>query len=105
MDTQWVEVLHGSYGEATVICIADALELNLLPALQTLFHEDLRSEGESAFCQFNECLLVGTDTRTQSSEGVSRTNHDGEADLMGSLQGIFHVLHRMTHWHLQVNLT
>ena len=62
VDTQGIEVLHRSYGEAVVVGIADALELNLLPALQRLFNENLRSEGESALGQFLEGLLVRTDT-------------------------------------------
>ena len=62
MDAQWVEVLHRSYGEAVVVGIADALELNLLPALQRLFYENLRSKGEGALGQFLEGLLVRTDT-------------------------------------------
>ena len=62
MDTQRVEVLHRGHSEATVVRVADALELNLLPAFQTLFNKNLRGESESTFSQFNECLLIGTDT-------------------------------------------
>ena len=62
VDAQRVEVFHRGNGEAVVVGIADALELNLLPAFQTLFNKNLRGESESTFSQFNECLLIGTDT-------------------------------------------
>ena len=105
MDTQWVEVLHRSHREATVVGIADALKLNLLPALQTLFNQNLRCEGEGALCQLDKLLLVWTDTRTETTQGVSRTDHDGEADLVGCLQGILHRLHSVAYRHLQIHLT
>ena len=104
MDTQGIEVLHRCYGKAAVIGIADALELNLLPALQTLLNKNLWSESEGRLCQFDEFLLIGADTRTQTTQSVSRTDHDGEADLMSSLQRIFHRLYSVAHGHLQIHL-
>ena len=87
-----------------VVGIADGLELYLLPALQALFHQDLRCEGKCRFGQLAECLLIGTDAATQTAEGVGRADHDGEANLVGGLQGIVHVLHSVADGHLQVNL-
>ena len=104
MDAEGVEVLHRGHREATVVGVADALKLDLLPALQTLLHKDLRCEGEGRLCQFDEALLVGTDTRTETTQGVSRTDHDGEADLVGCLQGILHRLHSVAHRHFQIHL-
>ena len=62
VNTEGVEVLHRSNGEAMVVGVADALELNLLPALQRLFYKNLRSKGESTLGQLLEGLLVRTDT-------------------------------------------
>ena len=62
MDAQRVEILHRSYGEAMIVGVADALKLNLLPALQRLLDQNLGSKREGAFCQLAESFLVGTDT-------------------------------------------
>jgi len=94
-DAQGVEVLHRGHGEAVVVGIADALELNLLPALQRLFHQDLRCKGEGTLGQLAELLLIGTDAGAQTAQGVGRADHDGEAYLVGGLQGVVHILHSM----------
>ena len=62
VDAQGIEVLHRGNGEAVVVGIADALELNLLPTLQRLLDEDLRGKGEGTLSQFLEGFLIGTDT-------------------------------------------
>ena len=92
MDAQGVEVLHRGHGEAMVVGVAYALELNLLPSLEAFLDQYLRGEGECALCQFYESLLVGADAAAQSAQGVGRANHDGETDGAGSLQGVVHVL-------------
>ena len=104
VDAQGVEVLHRGDGEAAVVAVADAFELNLLPSLQTLLDEDLRGEGEGALCQLAESLLVGADARAQAAQGVGRADHDGEADLAGSLQGVVHRLNGMADGGLQRDL-
>ena len=104
VDTQGVEVLHAGHGEAVVVGIADNLELNLLPSLQRLFHENLLAEGERAFGQLHELLLILTDTATQSAQGVSRTDHHGEADALSSSDGIFHRLYGLADGSLHFNL-
>ena len=42
MDTQRVEVLHVTYGDAVVVAVAHYLILYLLPSLQTLLYQYLR---------------------------------------------------------------
>ncbi len=104
VNAQWVEILHGSNGEAAVVGIADALELNLLPSLERLFHQNLRGKGEGALGQFDEGFLVGADAAAQSAQCVGRTNHDGETDAAGSHQRVVHVLYGVAHGHLQLYL-
>ena len=76
-----------------VVGVAYHLKLYLLPALERLLDQYLWCKGEGRLGHFAERLLVGTDARTQSAEGVGRTYHHGERELTGSLQGIGHVLH------------
>ena len=104
VDAERVEVLHRGHGEAAVIGIADALELDLLPALQRLLYKDLRRKGEGRLSQLDELLFVGADTRSETSEGIGRADHDGEADLAGGLQRILHRLYGVAHGHFQVYL-
>ena len=104
MDTQRIEVLHRSYGETVVVGITDTLKLNLFPAFQALFYENLWCKGKGALCQFGKGSLILTDTATQSAKGVSRADHDGETDLTGSLQRILHILYGMADRCLETHL-
>ena len=103
VDTQGVEVLHAGHGEAVVVGIADYFELNLFPTLQRLFYQYLRSKSESTLCQLHESLFVGTDTATQSTQSISRANHDGETNLVCSCQRVFHRLYRLADGSLHRN--
>ena len=104
MDAQRVEILHRSHRETMVVGVADALKLNLLPSFKTLLYQNLWGKGEGTFSQLAESLLVRTDTGTQTAQCVCRTDHDGEAYLVGSLQRVVHVLHSVAYWCLQADL-
>ena len=105
MNTQWVEILHRGNGEATVVGVSDALELNFLPSLQRLLHKNLRGKREGTLSQFHEGFFVGTDTTSQTAQCVSRANHDGETYFVGSLQCVVHVLYGMRYRHFQIHLS
>ena len=104
VDAQRVEVLHGSHGEAVVVRIADALELDFLPSLEALFHQHLRCKGEGTLCYFYESLLIGADTGTQATQCIGRTDHDRVADAACSCDGIFHGLTSLGYRNLEVYL-
>ena len=104
VNAQRVEILHGCHGEATVVLVADALELYLFPAFQRFLDQNLRGEGEGALGQLHEGFLVGADARAKTAQGVGRAYHDGEAYLTGSFQGVVHVLYGMADGNLQVHL-
>ena len=104
MNAKWVEILHRCNGKAMVLGIADNLKFYLFPSFQGLFYKYLRGKGERTFCQFYKRLFRCTDTAAKSAKGVGRANHDGEAYLARCSQGIVHVLNRMAHGGLQLNL-
>ena len=104
VNAQWIEILHRGNGEATVVGIADALKLNLLPSLQALLYEHLRSEGKGRLSNLLELLLSLADTRAETAQRISRTNHDRIAYLAGSVDSLFHVLAGVAYRHLEVNL-
>ena len=93
MDAQRVEVFHAGHGEAMVVGIADDLELDFFPAFQGFFYQNLRGEGEGTFSQFDEFFLIGADTASQTSQRISRTDHDRIADRPCGFECIPHVFH------------
>ena len=58
MYAERVEVLHVADGDAIVETVAHHLIFHLFPALQTLFYEHLRGEGESLFGYFVQLFLI-----------------------------------------------
>ena len=104
MDSEWVEVFHRGNGEATVIRITDALELNLLPSLQALLNEYLRCESEGRFSNLLELLFSLADTRTETTQRIGRTDHDRVADVACRSHSLLHVLASVAYWNLEVNL-
>ena len=104
MNAERIEVLHRSDGEAMVVGVADALELNLLPTFEALLNKYLRGESEGTFCNLLESLLVRTNAASQTAKCVSRANHDGIADATGSCDGFVECLASLACRHFQVNL-
>ena len=104
VDTQRVEVFHRGNGEATVVGITDAFELNLLPSLQALLNEYLRCESEGRFSNLLELLFGLADTRTETTQRIGRTDHDRVADVAGCSHSLLHVLASVANRHLEVNL-
>ena len=104
VDTQWVEVFHRGNGEATVVRITDAFELNLLPSLQALLNEYLRCESEGRFSNLLELLFGLADTRTETAQRIGRTDHDRVADVACRSHSLLHVLASVAYRNLEVNL-
>ena len=104
MDTQRVKVFHACHGETTVVGIADYLEFDFLPSLQTLLNQYLRCESERRFCQFDKRLLILTNSRAQTAKRIGRTDHDGVTDATSRLNGIFNALASLAYGNLHVYL-
>ena len=104
MDSEWVKVFHSGNGEATVVSITDALELNLLPSLQTLLNKYLRCKSEGRFSNLLKLLFGLADTRTETTQRVGRTDHDRVADVACRSHSLLHVFASVAYRHLEVNL-
>ena len=104
MDTQRVEVFHACHCKAVVVCITDYLELNFFPTFQRLFYQNLFRESEGAFSQFQELFLILTDTAAQTTQCVSRSNHNREANAFSSRNSIFHALYSLADRSLHLDL-
>ena len=95
MNAQRIKILHACHCKAVIVRIADHLKLNLFPALQRLFYQNLFRESKRTFGQFQELFFIGTNTAAESSQCISRTNHHRIANASRSSDSIFHALHRL----------
>lgn len=88
VDAEGVKVLHVADGDAVVVCVTDNLVLELLPALEGLFDEDLGREGEGSRGHVSELFLVVGKAGAETTQGVGCTDNDGVADLFGGVEGL-----------------
>ena len=95
MNAQRIKILHACHCKAVIVRIADHLKLNLFPALQRLFYQNLFRESKRTFGQFQKLFFIGTNTAAESSQCISRTNHHRIANASRSSDSIFHALHRL----------
>ncbi|KAG2007663.1 hypothetical protein GB937_008476 [Aspergillus fischeri] len=86
MDTQRVKVLHVADSDTVVGSITDDFVLDLLPALEGLLDQDLGSKSQGTRSQILQLLRVLSETGTQTSESVSRTDNDRVANCFSGLQ-------------------
>lgn len=88
VDTKGVEVLHVANSDAVVVSIADNLILDFLPATERLLDQNLGRKGQGARGQVLQLLGVGSETGTQTTQSVGRTDDDGVSNSLSSLQGL-----------------
>ena len=90
VDAQRVEVLHAGYREAVVVAVADHLELDLFPAFERFFDQNLLGIGERTFAQRPEFVGRPADAAAQSAQRVGGADHDREPDPFGGRQSVLH---------------
>jgi hypothetical protein len=88
MDTQRVKVLHVADSDTVVSGVTDDFVLDLLPALEGLLDQDLGSKSQGTRSQILQLLRVLSETGTQTSESVSRTDNDRVANCFSGLQSL-----------------
>lgn len=76
--------LHITNNNTIIPTITNNLVLDLLPALHTLFDEDLRTRGERLTAKSLELLLVLRKTGAETTKSVSGPNDDRVANDVGS---------------------
>ena len=88
VDADRVEVLHGADRDDVAGIVAHRLELDLLPAGDALFDEDL-VDGRRFQARVGDELQfvrIVRDTAAGAAEGEGRTHDDGVPDVMGDVQ-------------------
>ncbi|KAH8720481.1 hypothetical protein HC256_000873 [Beauveria bassiana] len=88
VDSKRVKIFHVADGDTVVVGVADDFVLDLLPAFERLFNEDLRREGEGAGGHVAQLLLVVGEAGAETAEGVGGADNDGVANLVGSVESL-----------------
>ena len=91
MNAQRVKIFHIADCDAIVITVAHNLIFHLFPALQRFFHQNLGRIGKSTRCQFQQFLLIGTKTGTQTAQRVSRPHNQGITQLISRCHRFVHI--------------
>ncbi len=96
VDAHRVEVLHGADRDHVSRAVAHGLELDLLPACDALFHQDLvdRRLVEAASGDEAQSFLVRGDPAAAAAQGIGRAYDDRVADFGGDLQSRVQLLRR-----------
>ena len=82
MDTNRVEVFHRADGDDIVLSVTDDLELDFLPAGDTLFNQNLGNRGETqtVCCDIPQLSFVLSDTAAGTTQRKCRTNDNRVVD-------------------------
>jgi hypothetical protein len=81
--------LHVTNGDTVVTAISNNFVFDFLPSLHTALDENLRRSSESLCAEFDELLLVVSESRSESSESESSSNNDGVTDIVGGNDTLF----------------
>ena len=91
VDAEGIEIFHVANRDAVVEGVLHHFVFHLLPSPQVFFDENLVGVAERFAGQLFELLPTGTDSGTQSSQGVGDADDDGEADFPRAFPGLFDV--------------
>ncbi|KAH3666829.1 hypothetical protein OGAPHI_003278 [Ogataea philodendri] len=90
VDTQWIKVLHVTDSDTVVESITNNLVFNFFPSLHGLLDQDLRRSSEGLLTELDQFLLVISETGSKTTQSVSRTDNDWEANFLDGCQSLFH---------------
>ena len=97
MDAHRVHVLHGADSDGVAHAVPDDLELDLLPAGDALFNQDLGNgrQTQTILSDLMEFFHGGGNTAAGTAHGEGRTDDDRQADLLGEGDGIGQIFHNL----------
>ena len=90
VDAHGVEVLHVTYGDHVALVVAHHLVLDLFPAGDALFHQDLMDgrKAQAVGADLDQLFAGLADAAAGAAHGKGRTHDDRVADAVGAGQGI-----------------
>ncbi len=97
VDAHRVHVLHGADGDGVAHAVPDDLELDLLPAGDALFNQDLGNgrQTQTILSDLMEFFHGGGNTAAGTAHGEGRTDDDRQADLLGEGDGVGQIFHNL----------
>ena len=95
VDADGVKVLHIADGDDVALVVAHDLVLDLFPARDALFYQDLMDGGktEAVGADLDELCLVLADAAAGAAHGEGGADDDRVADAVGAGQSVFQRLH------------
>ena len=95
MDADGVEVLHVADGDHVALGVTHDLVLDLFPAGDALFHQDLVNGGKTQAVggDLVQFFAVLADAAAGAAHGKGRAHDDGIADDLGKIQRVVKVLY------------
>ena len=90
MNTDRVEVFHRADGDNVALCVTDNLELDFLPARNTLFNKYLcdRRKTQTVCCNLVQFILAICNTAACTAERERRTYNYGIVYNLGKIQSV-----------------
>ena len=95
MDAHGVQVLHITDGDHVALVVAHDLVLDLFPAGDALFHQDLMDGGkaQAVGADLDELFAGLADAAAGAAHGEGRAHDDRVADAVGAGQRVLQSLH------------
>ena len=95
MHAHRVQVLHRAHGDGVALAVPHDFKLDLFPAGNGLFHQDLGDGGQrqAVGSGFPQLLLVAHNAAAGAAQGEGGTDDDRVADLHGKGLGVLHSGH------------
>ena len=90
VDAHWIDVFNEADGDHVAFCIADDLQLQLLPAENGFLNKNLsyKARLQSACADGLQLFHVVNKSAAGAAHGVGRAEHDRIAELVGDLNGL-----------------
>ena len=97
VDAHGVEVLHVTYGDHVALVVAHHLVLDLFPAGDALFHQDLMDgrKAQTVGADLDQLFAGLADAAAGAAHGKGRAHDDRVADAVGAVQCVLQVLHHL----------
>ncbi|KAK8931984.1 hypothetical protein VCV18_000514 [Metarhizium anisopliae] len=94
VNTQRIEILHVADSDTVVLRISDNFVLNFLPALHAALNKHLGTCGKSLIAKVEKFSFVVRKSTAKTTQSVSGTNNDGEANILDNPHGFVNVASR-----------
>ena len=106
VDAHWVDIFNEANGDDVVFSIAHDFELELFPAGDAFFNEDLTNEAglETAFADGFEFVDVVDNAAAGAAHGVGWTQHDRIAELVSDLHSFVDAVSDLAACHFDAEL-